>query len=158
MLQWQLENVWGEVRVTETTTSVPTSPCPPSSRPCEQTARTMPMDVPSGETRRGKAPPILPFSGESFDMQLDNWLSSLERVSMWNSWSDFTGHLAGRALQKWNLPGSDEKDTFSNAVEALRARQIPEARLWPPMISAIQHSWRMRVWPTSSKGWRRHSR
>ena len=134
-LQRQLEELRGGVgdhAATESTTSVPTSPHPPpSSRSSERTTRT---DVPSGETRRGKAPPILPFSGESFDMQLDDWLPSLERASTWNGWSDgdkllqFAGHLTGRALQEWNLLGSDEKDTFSNAVEALRVRLDPGSK------------------------------
>jgi hypothetical protein len=53
---------------------------------------------------------------------------------MWNGWSaedkllQFAGHLAGRALQEWNILGSDEKDTFSNAVEALRARLDPGSK------------------------------
>ena len=32
------------------------------------------------------------------------------------------GHLKGRALQEWNLLGSEEKATFCTAVESLRAR------------------------------------
>lgn len=38
------------------------------------------------------------------------------------------GHLRGRALQEWNLLGSDEKDTFSSAVEALRVRLDPGSK------------------------------
>ena len=93
-----------------------------------------PMSVPLGEMRRGKAPPILPFSGENFDMQLDDWLPSLERASMWNGWSDgdkllqLAGHLRGRALMEWNLLGTDEKATFSTAVDALRARLDPGSK------------------------------
>ena len=78
-------------------------------------------------------------------MQLDDWLPSLEQVSMWNSWSDKNRALAvywspGSALQEWNLLGSDEKDSFSNAVEACivsSPRFDLEARLWQPMISVI---------------------
>lgn len=45
------------------------------------------MDLHS-KTRRCMAPPILPFSGENFDMQLDDWLPSLEQTLLWNGWSD----------------------------------------------------------------------
>ena len=57
-------------------------------------------------------------------MQLDDWLPSLERASLWNGWSDgdkllqLAGHLRGRAFLEWNLLASDEKGTFSGAVEA----------------------------------------
>lgn len=92
------------------------------------------MDLPSGETRHGMAPLILPFSGKSDDMQLDDWLPSLGRASLWNGWSDghkllqLAGHLRGRALQEWNLLGNDEKGMFSEAVEALPACLGPRSK------------------------------
>ena len=38
------------------------------------------------------------------------------------------GHLRGRALQEWNLLGSDDKVIFSSVVEALRARLDPGSK------------------------------
>ena len=38
-----------------------------------------------GGTRRGKAPPVPVFSGENLECQLDDWLPSLERASIWNA-------------------------------------------------------------------------
>ena len=134
-LSQQLENLRGEMGEHATTSPTsPTSPPPPPPRSSERTAGAPPMGLPSREARRGKAPPIIPFSGESFDMQLDDWLPSLERASLWNGWSDgdkllqLAGHLRGRALQEWNLLGSDDKITFSSAVEALQARLDPGSK------------------------------
>ena len=78
--------------------------------------------------RRGKAPPISEFTGEDPDCTLDDWLPSLERAIMWNSWTEeeqiiqLAGHLKSRALQEWNLLSPEEKVSFSRGVEALRAR------------------------------------
>lgn len=38
--------------------------------------------------RRGKAPPVDPFTGENPEMRLDDWLPSLQRASTWNEWTD----------------------------------------------------------------------
>ena len=76
----QLEDLRGKTGghpTPETSTTTHTSPPPPPSS-SERTERTSPVGLPSGEVRRGKAPPILPFSGENFDMQLGDWLPSLE--------------------------------------------------------------------------------
>ena len=59
---------------------------------------------PWGRQGVARSHPSYHFSSESFDMQLDNWLPSLERASLWNGWSDgdkllqLAGHLRGRAL------------------------------------------------------------
>ena len=88
----------------------------------------------STAVRRGKAPPVGEFSAENAEIQLDDWLPSLERTSIWNSWTEeellmqFAGHLKGRALQEWNLLKSEEKATFSTAVESLRARVDPGSK------------------------------
>ena len=56
--------------------------------------------------RRGKAPPVYIFSGESLDLLLDDWLPSLQRAADWNGWTDkeqllqLAGHLRGRAFQE----------------------------------------------------------
>ena len=82
-LSQQLKNLRGEMGEHATTSPrSPTSPPPPPPRSSERMAGAPPMGVPSGEARRGKAPTIIPFSGESFDMQLDDRLPSLERVSL----------------------------------------------------------------------------
>ena len=53
--------------------------------------------------RRGKAPPVDPFTGEGLASTLDDWLSSLQIATTWYGWSEdeklmqFGGHLRGRA-------------------------------------------------------------
>ena len=55
-------------------------------------------------SRRGKAPPVDPFTGEDKAVHLDNWLPSLRRASVWNGWSkdeeliQLAGFLRGKAL------------------------------------------------------------
>ena len=72
-------------------------------------------------SRRGKAPPVSPFSGDDGVTHFDDWLLSLERASLWNTWTDeekllqLTGHLRGRALQEWNLIPTDDRSTFADA-------------------------------------------
>lgn len=59
-----------------------------------------------GNPRRGKAPPVDPFNGETTDTKFEDWLPSLPRAAEWNCWSDeetliqIAGHLRGRALQE----------------------------------------------------------
>ena len=79
--------------------------------------------------RRWKAPPVSQFSGEDLECQLDDWLPSLERASVWNAWTteeslmlQLAGHLKGRALQEYNLLRAAERESFESAVEALRNR------------------------------------
>ena len=38
-------------------------------------------------TRRGKAPPVDPFTGEDPAMKLEDWLPVLKKASLWNGWS-----------------------------------------------------------------------
>ena len=81
--------------------------------------------------RRGKAPPVDPFTGEDPAIKLDDWLPILRRASLWNGWSpeeqllQFAGHLRGRALQEWDLLGEGDKATFDAAAKALRERLDP---------------------------------
>ena len=87
-----------------------------------------------GERRRGKAPPIDPFTGEDLAVRLEDWLPSLERVAEWNRWSpedqllQLAGHLRGRALQEWNLLLPAEEVSYSIAVESLTSRLDPGSR------------------------------
>jgi hypothetical protein len=86
-----------------------------------------PHVVPNGTSRqrRGKAPPIDPFTGENPELRLVDWLPSLRRAAQWNRWSkeeelmQLAGHLRGRALQKWNLLGQESLNDFEAAVTAL---------------------------------------
>ena len=84
--------------------------------------------------RRGKAPPVDPFTGENPEMRLDDWLPSLQRASTWNEWTDeelllqLAGHLRGSALQEWGLLDMDSKSTYASAVDSLRVRLDPGSR------------------------------
>ena len=45
--------------------------------------------------RRGRAPPIDPFDGESVDVRFDDWFPMLERAATWNGWSEEGSPPAG---------------------------------------------------------------
>ena len=59
----------------------------------------------SSRMRRGKAPPVDPFTGEDPECRLDDWLLTLRTAADWNGWTEgdsliqLAGHLKGRALQ-----------------------------------------------------------
>ena len=84
--------------------------------------------------RRGKAPPVDPFTGEKPDILLDDWIPTLEWASAWNGWADeelllqLAGHLRGRAQQEWSLISPDSKRTYSSAVDALQGRLDPGSK------------------------------
>ncbi len=84
--------------------------------------------------RRGKAPPVDPFTGENPEIRLEEWLPSLQRASTWNGWTEeelllqLAGHLRGRVLQEWGLLDASGKETYSAAVESLRGRLDPGSR------------------------------
>lgn len=65
--------------------------------------------------RRGKAPPVDSFSGETPDITFDDWLPALQRAAECNQWTDqetliqLAGHLRGRALQEWD-PTEDVRE------------------------------------------------
>ena len=50
-------------------------------------------------TRRGKAPPVEPFTGEGVDTLSEEWLPTFEWMATWNNWSEpekllqLPGHL-----------------------------------------------------------------
>ena len=56
----------------------------------------------SSRVRRGKAPPVDPFTGEDPEYRLDDWLPTLRRAADWNGWTEgdlliqLEGHLKGR--------------------------------------------------------------
>ena len=80
-------------------------------------------------TRRGKAPPIDPFSADDGAVGFDDWLPSLDRAASWNAWTDeekllqLAGHLR---LQEWNLVPQGSRSNFTDAVKSLRSRVDPE--------------------------------
>jgi len=71
---------------------------------CDRITPDNPVSIP----RRGKAPPIDPFTAEDVTITFDDWLLTVERAASWNAWtSDETlmqlaDHLRGRASQEWN--------------------------------------------------------
>lgn len=92
------------------------------------------LPVRSVSKRRGKAPPVDAFTGETPEVRLDDWLPALQRAAEWNGWSQaelliqLAGHLRGRALQEWNLLGRDERTAYGTAVAALRSRLDPGSK------------------------------
>ena len=85
-------------------------------------------------TRRGKAPPIEPFTGEGVDMLFEEWLPSFERTATWNGWGEgekliqLAGHLRGKALQEWSLLGAADKAVYKNATTVLKDRLDPSRK------------------------------
>ena len=75
--------------------------------------------------RRGKAPPIDPFTGENSEIGFDDWLPTLERAAAWNNWTgdemiiQLAGYLRGRALQEWNLIATADRTTLSVSSSCL---------------------------------------
>lgn len=100
----------------------------------ESPTRQEPSHSVGSRKRRGKAPPVDPFTGEDVETRLDEWIPSLERACVWNDWTEeelllqLAGHLRGRALQEWGLLDSDTKKSYTQAVEALRLRLDPGSR------------------------------
>ena len=86
-------------------------------------------------SRKGRAPPVDPFFGDSIDVTFDDWLPSLERAAVWNSWTEeesllqLAGYLRGRAFQEWNLLQPEERQDYKKAVQELAKRLDPGSRL-----------------------------
>ena len=52
----------------------------------EQSVQEILTMVPGG--RKGRAPSMDPFFGDSIDIMFDDWLPSLERAAVYNSWTE----------------------------------------------------------------------
>ena len=110
------------------------SPAPTPHAP-KSTSGVCTVASSAATTRRGKAPPIDPYTAEDSEVRLEDWLPTLDRAATWNGWSDeeklmqLAGHLRGRAVQEWNLISPEEKATFTAAVDALRMRLDPGNRV-----------------------------
>ena len=95
---------------------------PTATRTPPTTTRALPV------TRSGKAPPVDMYSGDSYELLLDDWLPTLNRAAEWNAWSEdekllqLAGHLRGRAYQEWSLIDDTKKLSYDSAVEALHIR------------------------------------
>ena len=98
----------------------------------EQSVQETPTTAPGG--RKGRAPPVDPFFGDSIDVTFDDWLPSLERAAVWNSWTEeesllqLAGYLRGRAFQEWNLLQPEERQDYKKAVQELVKRLDPGSR------------------------------
>ena len=95
-------------------------------------SETRPVDtIETRGARRGKAPPVDPFTGEDAETTLDGWLPSLQRAAEWNGWGEneklmqLAGHLRGRARQEWDLLSETEKGSYFQAVRALHGKLEP---------------------------------
>ena len=108
--------LWPEIDFVDPLTLQATSPYVPSIQPIQ---------------RRGKAPPVDPFTAENKEMRFDDWIPTLERAAAWNNWSEeeklmqLAGHLRSKALQEWGLMSTDEKTDYHTAVTTLRTRLDP---------------------------------
>ena len=80
------------------------------------------------QKRRGKAPPVDSFTGETPTNRPEDWFPTLERAASWNGWNQeeqlmqLAGHLRGRALTEWNLLDPQEKETYEEAKQAMLSR------------------------------------
>ena len=98
-------------------------------------ATTIVASTSTRPTRRGKAPPVDPFSGEDSETTLDDWLPSLQRAAEWNGWAEeeklmqLAGYLCGRARQEWDLLLETEKESYSRAVQALQGKLEPANKI-----------------------------
>eukprot|EP00731_Ephydatia_muelleri_P011030 Em0005g1616a len=74
------------------------------------------------------------------DVLWEDWLSTFERASTWNGWSEsekllqLAGHLRGKALQEWTLLGADATKNFGTALAALQIDLIQES-VWKRKLS-----------------------
>lgn len=86
------------------------------------------MQIPT--IRRGKAPPIEPFTGKGVDMVFEEWLPSFA----WNGWGEaekltqLAEHLRGKALQEWSLLNVADKAVYKNATTVLKDRLDPSRK------------------------------
>ena len=117
-------------------------PDPPNSRSLQVPPHLSALQQPVVETqpddrrrrRRGRAPPVEPYTGENKEQQLEDWLPTLERAGQWNDRTpeelllQLAGHLRGRALQEWNLMSQSVKSSWKEAVQGLRSRLEPGTR------------------------------
>ena len=106
-------------------------PRAPPATGAESILDTSTTSISESRSRRGKAPPVDPFTGEDLTSTLDDWLPSLHTAATWYNWTEeeklmqLAGHLRGRARQEWDLLLDEEKGGYSRAIQALRGKLEP---------------------------------
>ena len=66
------------------------------------------------------------YTGSDPELWFNDWLPTLEQAAKWNNWSDeekvmqLAGHLRGKAAREYSLLSSEEKQSFTTAVQALK--------------------------------------
>ena len=84
--------------------------------------------------RKGKAPPVDPFSSEGSDLLFEEWLPSFERMATWNDRIDaekmiqLAGYLRGKALQEWSLLRRTDKLIYLTATATLKEKLDPSRK------------------------------
>ena len=131
--QEEVDSLWRRLADSEARSPDPDPPGWAETRPVGGATKLCLPPPPSGvPSRRGKAPPIDTFGGNS---SFEDWLPSLQRSAMWNAWSkgetllQLAGHLRSRALEEWNLMDSGDKKDLSKAVNALKKRLDPGSKM-----------------------------
>ena len=82
--------------------------------------------------RKGKAPPIDSYTGESSDVLWEDWLPTFEIAANWNEWTEdekviqLAGHLQKKALQEWNLLDQEDRSNYSRACQLMQAKMDPD--------------------------------
>ena len=91
-------------------------------------------DVQGRGPRRGKAPPVDPFTGEEPEIRLDDWLPSLKRAATWNEWMERGAPSAaggtpvvGVPYKSGSLLEEASRETYQTAVESLRLHIDPSS-------------------------------
>ena len=76
-----------------------------------------------------KEPLVDPFTGDlKGELNLNDWLPTFKRVAKWNQWTEeelllqLAGHLRGRTFCDWNLMSSDDRQSYSRVLQALKER------------------------------------
>ena len=94
---------------------------PPSS------GRTVPVPATHAQASscKGKAPPFDTFSGEDPVVCVDDWVSSLQRASTWNDWTEeeeliqLVGSLRGHTLWEWTLLPDTDRSNMKSGIVAI---------------------------------------
>ena len=124
----QIRSQLEKIQQLEAGTHTPAADVPPTV----DLATTPSTKVPATNlARRGKAPPVDPFSSDQQKCTFDDWLLRPKRTAEWNEWTQaelllqLAGHLRGRAFQEWNLIQAEDCKDFSTAVQTLKERLNP---------------------------------
>ena len=118
LLPQSVESVCGDSQISQAATSRPRDT----------------RDLTTSGVRRGRAPPVDPFTGDKEDVTFEDWLPTLERAAQWYGWTEaetllqLVGYLRGHALQEWTLLPEIEKNDYQKVIKVLQARLDPGNR------------------------------